>query len=347
MKDNEGTAPARGDMPEDVLDGCLGEICHDRLARSPIAYAWPALITVAGTLIPRQQQAIRSNLYCALVGAVATGKSQTLDNSTAVLGLTSPQLVEGKFGSGEGLINGLKDIETNASRLIAVDELKYLLEKCAIDRSSFPSILNTAYYHDRQEGGTKKDPFVFDCRLSLTGGLVEDQFGDSFGISSVGGFYDRFVFGLCPEPFKYLYRPFEGSAEPLEPFGATVEPEVWEARDQMIADGTQGRVAEQAIKFAYICACFDGRPTLRAQELGPAITFARYQMKVRQYLLPNPGEIPDARCAFAIRNWLISNAPKGEWSSAALWIAAFTVPAWARECSIAACKTSSSTMKSN
>jgi hypothetical protein len=306
---------ARPDMPEGVLDGRLGEICQRRLNRSPLAFAWPALIATAGAQIPRSQQVVRSNIYSALVGPVGSGKTQTLQNASSVLGLREPLLIEGKYGSAEGLVDALQDVEPNAVRLYAVDELSHLLAKCAIDRASFPSILNSAYSYDCQRGGTKKARFVFDCRLSLTGGLVEDQFGDSFGMATIGGLYDRFVFGLCPQPFEYLYRPFEGSPEPTEPIGALVNPEIWEARDQMITEGVPGRVAEQAIKFAYICACFDGRPSLRVQELGPALAFAKYQTRVRLLLQPNPGENPDARCAFSVRKWLAANAPNGDWVS--------------------------------
>src|SRR5581483_1106143 len=62
---------------------------------------------------------------------------------------------------------------------------------------------------------------------------------------------------------------------------------------------------------AYICACVDGRPSLRADQLGPALALAKYQTKVRVVLAPNPGENPDARCAIAVRGWLNENAAGG------------------------------------
>src|SRR6185312_13264172 len=100
--------------------------------------------------------------------------------------------------SAEGLVEKLQDAEPGAIRLVFVDELAHLLAKAAIERSSFPYILNTAYYEDQQSGGTKGKLFSVDCRLSLSGGVVEQLFGDSFGMATTGGLYDRFIFGLCP-----------------------------------------------------------------------------------------------------------------------------------------------------
>src|SRR5581483_1448278 len=219
-----------------------------------------------------------------------------------------PVLIKGKYGSAEGLVERLQDVEPNASRLIAVDELGHLMTKAAIERSSFPFILNSAYYEDAHSGGSKGHQYQLDCRLSITGGLVEDAFGDAFGLATMGGLYDRFIFGLCPNPHEFLYRPFEGSHESLNPFPALVHSEIWEARDQWIKDGISPRVAEHALRVAYICACVDGRPSLRADQLGPALALAKYQTKVRVVLAPNPGENPDARCAIAVRGWLNENA---------------------------------------
>jgi hypothetical protein len=83
---------------------------------------------------------------------------------------------------------------------------------------------------------------------------------------------------------------------------------VWDERNQWIKDGISPRVAEHALRCAYICASVDGRPDLRASELKPALAMARY--RIRTYLRPNPGQNP-AR-AIAIREWLEKNNP-GEW----------------------------------
>ena len=146
------------------------------------------------------------------------------------------------------------------------------------------------------------------------GGIVEELFGDSFGAATIGGLYDRFIFGLCPEPFQFFWEPFEGPAERLNPFPPSVDANVWEARNHWVkAEGILPRVAEHALRVAFICAAVDGRPKLHAADLEPALAFARYQMRVRILLAPNPGENADARCAVAIRNWLQEHAANGDW----------------------------------
>jgi len=303
-------------MPESVLDGRLGEICQRHLGRFPLAYSWPALVTTAGALIPRGDRPIRSNLYAGLVGPIQSSKTQTFENVFRVLGMWQhPVLLKAKFGSAEGLITRLEDSEPNAVRLIYPDELGHLLKKANIDGASFSYILNSAYNEDRQEGGTKGKTFNLDCRLSLMGGLVEDEFGDSFGMATTGGLYDRFIFGLCPSPYQHFFQPNEGQAETLTPVPADIQPEVWEAHHQWVKNGINPRVAEHALRVAYICASVDGRPTLRSADLEPALAFAEYQMKVRIVLAPNPGDNPDAICACKIRNWLAEHAQNGSWVS--------------------------------
>ena len=108
------------------------------------------------------------------------------------------------FGSAEALVEILKG---QLCCLLSVDELAHLLAKAAIDRSSFPFVLNRAFYSDRIIGGSKKEPWEIDCRISIAGGIVEDLFGDAFGYATTGGLHDRFLFGLCPQPYEHLFDP--------------------------------------------------------------------------------------------------------------------------------------------
>ena len=310
------TAAVRLDMPETVLDGRLGEICQKRMRQFPRAYSWGALVTAAGSLIPRREAPIRTNLFWCPVGPTASGKSQSMETSFRVLGLgQTPVLLKAKYGSAEALIEKLERVGPEGVRLVAVDELAHLMVKAAIERASFPYILNTAYYEDRLAGGSKGHQFNLNCRLSLAGGVVEELFGEVFGAVTTGGLYDRFIFGLCPMPYSLLWRPPEGEAEVLNPFPARVSADVWEARDEWVTRGISQRVAEHALRVAYICCSVDGRPELRGAELAPALSFAQYQMRVRRVLAPNAGENPDARCAIGIRNWLSHHAPDGQWVS--------------------------------
>lgn len=308
------------DMSTEVLDGRLGEICQRRLGRFPIAYSWPALVTVGGTLIERQNGGpLRTNIFCGLVGPVDSGKSQAIECVVSALGLEKPHLQNVMSGSAEGLLAKLSDAD-GATRLVSPDELGHLLSKAHIENASFPFVLNRAYYQTNFEQTSARGKVIqFNCMLSFIGGVVDADFGHLFDFATVGGLHDRFIFGLCPDGFKFVYRPFEGGPERFDsPLTAvTVDPEVWEAKDEWVRTmpNLSGRCAEHALRVAGICAAFDGRKRLRVSDLGPARAFAENQARVRLILQPNPGENPDAKCAFAIVNALKRHAPDGQWFS--------------------------------
>ena len=92
------------DMPDSVLDGRLGEICQRRLAAFPMAYSWGALVTCAGTLVPRSEKVdademsfaahiqskrgeLRTNLYWCPVGSQGSGKTQAIEQALNCLGM--------------------------------------------------------------------------------------------------------------------------------------------------------------------------------------------------------------------------------------------------------------------
>jgi len=310
------------DMPDTVFDGRLGEICQRRLATFPIAYSWGALVTCAGTLVPRSEthgrksEILRTNLYWCPVGGQGSGKTQAIEQALNCLGMWPKHdcLVKGKFGSAEGMLTHLESVQ-GVNRLLFPDELGHLLEKANIEGSSFPFVLNSAYYDDEvfvtMAKGKKAE---LSCRLSLAGGVVEEMFGDLFGAKTTGGLHGRFTFGLGPKPFTFLYRPYDSTPENISPVPVHADPEIWDVRDEWVRNypGLTPRIAEHALRVAAICAAFDGRKVLRTKDLNPALEFAKYQVRVRMVLEPNPGENSDARCAFGILGWLRSNAPGGQ-----------------------------------
>ncbi len=320
------------DMPETVLDGWLGELCRTRMSAFPIAFAWPALLTAASTLVP--QSDVRINLYSSLVGPVGSGKSQAIEHANALLGMQEPILMNIMAGSAEGLLRKLGNTNGNA-RLLSVDELGHLLEKAQIEGASFPYILDRAYYHTTFVATMARgQETTFNCRLSLIGGVVDDNFGDLFGSKTKGGLHDRFIFGQCPSGFNYRYRPFEGgpalqlgSDDPnvisARPVAVNIHPDVLEARDKWLVDEPNlqaGRVTEHAIRAALVCAAFDGRGVLRASDLGPALEFARYQARIRKMLKPNPGETMEAIMATKVIDWLDTYAPASNDGDNGQWV---------------------------
>jgi hypothetical protein len=292
------------DLSAEALTGRLGEICQRRMGAFALAYAWPAIVTVAGALMP-SETSNRTNLFCAPVGPTKSGKSQAIEHAVKTLGVCEPIYIAEKFGSAEGLAVRIGSVGVE-HRLWYPGELAHTLKKANIEGASFDTILNDAYYDDTQNLTIARQKHIgFSCRLSVIGGLVEEKFGELFGAIGGGGLYDRFIFGQCPTGFKYSYRPYDGQPEECHPIPTRVCPDVWEEKDSWIKlKGIDDRVAEHVLRMATICAGFDGKDVLRAADLGPAFVFAQYQMRTRILLRPNEGETYEGKLALAFLGYL-------------------------------------------
>jgi hypothetical protein len=247
----------------------------------------------------------RTNLFCALAGPRGSGKSTAIESSHKVLGLAKPTLIAEKFGSVEGLAKTIGNVG-NDRRLWYPNELSHPLKKANIEGATFDRVLNDAYYNTEQNLTIAHQKRVeFSCQLSLIGGLLEDEFAEMFGPIGGGGFYDRFILGQCPTGFLLEWHPFEGSSEECQPVDVRIDPEVWTAKNQWTKDkGINPRVAEHAIRVATICAGFDGRDVLSANDLGAALAFAQYQERTRIVLRPNEGETHEGKLALAFIAYL-------------------------------------------
>jgi hypothetical protein len=316
ISNDEWREPTRDDAPESILDGLLGDICHEHLNRFPRAYAWPALITIAGGLLGRRaSHPLRANLFAALVGPVHSGKSLCADYSMRVLGMTPklhPLDLAVQYGSAEALVEKLSESGSDLVRILHADELATLLQKAMIDGASYCGALSEFFYSDHYESGTKKKRVTADCRLSVLGGIVDRRFEECFGSATVGGLYDRFIFGLCPTPYEFEYRPFEGEAQTLKFSNPRVDPEVWTAKSTWVREGFNARVGEIALRVAYISAAADGREILSVNDLGPALAFVQWQTRCRSLLAPNEGLTLAAKCENSIRGWVAGHLKRGE-----------------------------------
>ena len=337
-----GSGVSEGTMPETPLtlgDGCLdgrlGEICQKHLSAFPLSYSWPSLVTAASVFYPptthpepaptTQPASVglsiesmpMTNLFTGLVGGIGSGKSQCIEQAASILGLREghPQLIDGKFGSAEGMFAFLADLKNPFSKiLINPDELSHLMNKTSIEHSSFASNLTSAFY--KRHGiltvkGGKQIPLKH--QISLIGGAVTDEFGDMFGAATLGGLYDRFIFGLFPEGHQsYEYKGDGWKSIPPEELGASVgpvkvkvNPEVYERLEEWKKEHPgSGRCGEIALRVALISASMSGKKELTADDLTPALVFADYQYKIRHVLRPNPGENPLAKCVNKILNIL-------------------------------------------
>jgi hypothetical protein len=324
------------DMSTEVLDGWLGQVCREHMANFPIAFAWPALLTAASVLVPQLSGNIRTNLYVGLIGPVGAGKTSAFERAFWLLKMTKPPLINLKSGSGEGMAEFLGDLQ-GAKRLVFVNELAHLLAKVNYQGSTFEQFLNDAYYQDEQTLTIARGKqIVFNCCMTLAGGLPESKFEELFGLGTIGGFHDRALFGVCPTKFEpFEWQPLDGESpllselvsnvqdedSPFEekpltsirPHAVTVDVAVWSEKNRWQKDyGIGGRAAEAGIRAAIIAAAFDGRGTLKVSDLGPALAFARYQEFVHKRFAPNPGKTNEGIAAHKILSYLKQHAPAPE-----------------------------------
>jgi DnaB-like helicase N terminal domain len=295
----ESTEPDIADMPEACLDGRLGEIYQKYLSDFPIAYAYLALVTAGGVRVtPNPTTSLRTNLFTALVGPIHSGKTAAIQASLRGLGIPNSQIETSLAGSAEGLLEKI-GIRID-SVLYSPDELSHLLTKSQIQNASLPYVLPRLFYFDDVPsivGGRKQ--ISFSARLSILGGLVDDNFSDHFGAASMSGTYDRFIFGNCPSGFSYTYREppaigaFDGGGDFVRQPRTHSDVHEWASALRKEIPSLNGRIVETAMRVSSICAAFDGRNELRAADLDPALAFINYQSRERIILQPNPGKNVD------------------------------------------------------
>jgi hypothetical protein len=200
-------------------------------------------------------------------------KSPALDYACEILCLPEEIRKQVLAGSAEKLMPELERSD-GAPRLLDVDELGHLLAKAQIDRASFPYILSRAFYDKKFTVGTGDGAYDFNCRLSIIGGVVTENFPNVFGAATAFGLYDRMLFGFVQKPDAYLRRPLEDITPALQtaPVRVSIDRSVWDERDRWITEHLdwKPRVAEICLRVAMICASIDGRTVLYGKDLGPA-----------------------------------------------------------------------------
>jgi RepB DNA-primase from phage plasmid len=329
------TVQARPDMPREVLCGRLGELCEaNMLDDFPVAFAWSAMLTVASVLAPEQIRAHSNssddglhNLYTALVGDVNCGKSQAIEWALATLRLKDDmrRYQSVKAGSAERLLKYMNQLaervpsELGPRVLMDIDEWAYFFSKAAIENSDFPTLLTTGFYKRNQSIlDSRGRPLNVPASFSWIGGIVDGVAGsyeDCFNRATALGLHDRFINGLAPVGFQFQYRPFDGTTldDDFTPIAVQIDGSVYECLKEWRNQNPDAhRVAELALRAAYICASFDGQEVLYGKDLGPHWVFAADQIRVRKLLQPNLGDTPDAQCSIKIENYLKAAGPAGQ-----------------------------------
>ena len=303
----------------------------------PLALALPALVTAASVVVPfgpRQDLVLGddalTNLYTALIAEVNAGKSQIIEWACRALGIYEQPIgshyFEGKWGSAEQLLRSLHKKQSIFSKAVLVnpDEWAHLFAKAAIPDSSFPTVLTTSFYKRNQvftlggsDGGKE---YNLNLAMSFISGIVEQDFETVFGANTLGGLYDRFLFGRAPNGFKWDYVPCpiptrryfsEWDLKPVR-----IDPSVWEVTKSWRKENRDlGRITEICTRVATIYASLDGRPEVTGKDIEPLKALALYQAGLRQIFRPNPGQNPDAQFANASLAWVNKHA--AEWTSIA------------------------------
>jgi hypothetical protein len=322
-------------MPDSIIPDCrLGEIFRERLSCDfPIDYGWIALVHAAGVLVPPSPRSPLTvsdgddltNFYTALIGPVNSGKTQAANWARFALGITDhkPNYFRVKAGSAEGLFPSLqaKQLKGLLAEQVFVDveELAYLFSKIAIEGSSYAPVLTSGFNQKNQtliiKGGKE---ITLNCALSWMGGIVTENFESCFGAATTGGLYDRFMFGMCPTGFSFIHRPFEGSAETINPVPVVVDGSVYEVTRTWKKEHPElTREVEIAVRFAKVIKSFEGPSgggILYGKDMeGAPLVFALEQSRIRKILKPNAGNNPDAKFANAIMSFLSRKTNRGEW----------------------------------
>jgi hypothetical protein len=336
-------------LPRSCLSSSyLGELYDKMFAPNdwPLELALPALATAASVIIPQPSSAamsdgsmhiqsrgdMKTSLYTALIAPVHSGKSQIIEWASKSLGIfhevRDRHYTQVKFGSAEQMwrylykyshMNDQQDPKAFRSAvLVNPDEWSHVMAKAGIPDATLASTLTTAFYNRRHtitlggQGGGRDITIPFP--FSIIGGIVQEDFDSVFDASTLGGLYDRFLFGLAPDGFNWSWRSFPGGhpfflsnkPTPVTPIGdvsleATIKD--WNKRDKEL-----GRIVEVCARVAAVFAAIDGRTRVTGEDLEKLWPLAMYQKAIRGMYKPNPGMNPDAIYANVVMNWIQQNA---------------------------------------
>jgi hypothetical protein len=298
----------------------------------PLELALPALFTAASVRVPNGigisdsivGDDIMCNLYTALIGAVHSGKSQVIEWACKSLNIYkadwAPHYLETKFPSTERMLIYLKKnlSKLGGNFLINPDEWSYLFQKNRVTGSSFPQFMTTSYYRRRQTFplAGRAGELILNNAISYIGGVVDAEFDSLFDASTLGGLYDRFLFGM-KEGWKFDYRPYPGPVELHDNWNAvpvTREGSVFEVIQKWNRENpSRGRIVEIMVRIAVISASIDGRAQITGEDIEKLAPLADNQAAIRGMFSPNVGLTSEARFQHAVLNWLKAHTKDGEW----------------------------------
>jgi hypothetical protein len=208
-----------------------------KFPRLQLGWLYPAILGSASALdIQDVDRNVKSNLYVALLGEVADGKTACMDAALGTIFHPELSLIRESPGGHRGLANSLSDSEP-LPFLLALDDLRTLLNASGYRGSNLPAMLCDLWSHTRSGASDKKGRQPCYGKLSILGGLsVTDQseFAKLFGSNTVAGLADRFLFGYSSTHVKY--RPVPTKPEVIDLKEGRVPEWVWDVKDEWAGD---------------------------------------------------------------------------------------------------------------
>jgi hypothetical protein len=311
------------DMPDDCMFGWLG----DQVAalRVPKAWGYASLLTIYaahGVNLDELEGHIRPTLYTCLLGAAGDGKSTAIRRAMKYLTVDDGVVNRRVPSSDKGLFRMFappkppkrlpncppEPVELR-SYLLLQDELKATMAKMAINNSTLTTTLCELFYEDEAGGADKASDMGVYMRLNILGALkAEDatEFAESFGSSTTGGLYDRFLFIPGPRNWKpkgiWQPAPRREVRRPLNTIRGVGVYRAHKMKDAWceVPDTDRRRVGELALRVAMVTASANGDSTITEECMAAALRFMEWQEKVRKAYSAGVAANPDAVVASAI-----------------------------------------------
>jgi hypothetical protein len=275
--------PGEGlDFDPRILYGRLGEIAKSLLPL-PLGYTFVCLLARAAAIpgIEDQDGWIRPNHYVALLGPVGWGKTGCMDMAKRAIFLPEDAYTITTPSSDRGLIKMLQ--REGKPFLLVEDEFTAVLNKCAIQNSALPSLINKLWNNNKAGASDKKGNEDADAVFSILGNVKCEspaEFATLFGVKTVSGMSDRFVFGWSKDwiDFQPKYIP----AAIIEPKPVRVPAWVWEAKSAWAAgDPAKRRMTEIVLRCALVMAAVNGDSEITKECFEAALRFGEWQLRIR------------------------------------------------------------------
>jgi hypothetical protein len=312
--------PAAGiAFPEGAYLGVAADFAdtYSTACESPKSYFYLSFLTCLGALVGDRvclQGATRApaRLYTVLLGPSGISRKSTAIKLTTdffARNVVGFPIVRG-LGSAEGLAKTIQKREyTNT--LLVFDELRTFVDKAKIEGSILLSIVNTLFDETRAENHTKgHDIELENVHLSLLSACTLDTFANLFDANFVAiGFPNRLLLVLdesktsIPVPrdvppeieqalaqdlgaILYNLRPYT----PANPLIVRLTPEalgIWSEFYQTIPRTVTGtRIDAIALRLAMLMAISAHKTEIDADVIQAAIEIARWQLAVREEVMP-------------------------------------------------------------